>query len=262
MSTPRNAACSCGSGVKFKKCCLRKETTLAVLMPVRDVATTETVVALRENIGLKNVLLTEVGKPVDEARNTLAARALSLDPAPDFILWVDADAWWPGGTLQRMIARFSNPAIDVLFGYFGGRDHYAPAFAWRRWNDLNSFPQPGRDCPLNAVEKVERAGFHFVLMRRAALERIGNLPFTPKPGWTEDFSCIARMLSAGLGLYVDTGAPIAHIGDDGRAHTVGMPSGKIVRNKLLLPPKPWLPPIGPRHLEPVRAYGLSAYGAP
>lgn len=236
---------------------------LAICIPSRAGLSDETALALRENMDrLPHRVLTVFGKPVVEARNELGCAALATE-AP-YVVWADDDSWWCAGTLARMLNTMqSRREVDILSGYYGGRDHYSPPFAWRDWNDDKSIVDPGRNCALNAVERIQKCGFHFVLMRRNALQAVGALPFTPlSPEWTEDFSFLARaVFGAKLGLFVDTGARIAHIDGAGRAHTVGMPSGRIVNNRLELPPPPWPRPTGPRKLEPLRSYGLPSYGA-
>lgn len=153
-------------------------------------------------------------------------------------------------------------AIDVLAGYFGGRDHFSPAFAWKIWNDPASMVDPGRTCAPRSLVAIEQCGFHFVLMRTSVLEHVGAQPFVLlSEEWTEDFCFIARCRATGVRMYVDTGAHIAHIDDHGRAQTVGFPAGRI-NNGELVRPRTFERPTGPRQLGPDRAYGLPMYGTP
>lgn len=208
------------------------------------------------------VHLTEIGHPVVDARNSLAARALALAPRAEFVLWTDDDAWWPAGTIARMIEHLDErSAIDVLAGYFGGRDHFSPAFAWTTWNDPASIVDPGRTCAPRSLVAIEQCGFHFVLMRTSVLERVGAQPFALlSDEWTEDFCFIARCRATGVRTYVDTGAHITHVDDHGRAQTVGFPAGRIINGELVRP-RAFERPAGPRQLGPDRAYGLPMYGA-
>jgi len=241
--------------------------TLAVCMPMRSGMTRETQSALQQNMdGIRYDLLTSIGKDVVTARNELAARA--LDRNAPYVLWSDSDAWWPAGTVRRMLNTIERRSdIDVLAGYFGGRDHFSPAFCWRdfntenTWSNAENFVDPGRNCALGDVVRIEKTGCHFLLMRREALERVGPAPFTLiTPQWSEDFALMFRALHARLGLFVDTGAIVAHIDDQGRAHVPGYPPGQIVHNKLVHP-RVFERPTGPRQLGPERSYGLPTYGA-
>lgn len=269
MSTvSRNAPCPCGSGAKFKKCCANRKRRIVVCTAMRNCARPEYLQALeRDRQRFEIVHLTEVGRPVVAARNSLAARALEVAMPDEYIVWIDDDAFWSLGTLERMVSVMDRCSeIDVLAGYFGGRDHFSPAFAWRDfntgnpWSNENSFVDPGRNCGIGEVVVIQKTGLHFVLMRRGALERVGTAPFTLiTQDWCEDFSFMFRALHAGLRVFVDTASFIAHIGDDGAVYLVGHPRGRIVNGNLVFPTQ-FDKPTGPRKLEPVRAYGLPSYG--
>ena len=182
--------------------------------------------------------------------------------ANDYILWSDDDAWWSLGTLERMIGIMDQRMeIDILAGVFGGRDHFSPAFAWQRFNDNSSMVDPGRNCGLAEIVPIANTGLHFVVMRRAALERVGEAPFSlPTPEWPqEDLAFFYHVLLVGLRSFVDAASFIAHIGDHGDAYVVGSPKGRIVNGDLVLPTQFEIP-NGPRNLEPVRSYGLPSYG--
>ncbi len=254
MQTSRNAPCPCGSGRKYKVCCLAKDEAqhkpridkdaLIVCMPTRGQITYETELALRETLRGFDALFCTIGrKPVVEARNWLARSALSaidanplaFTPREWFILWIDDDAWWQQGTVQILVDGLrKDRATDVVFGLFGNRTPYAGPAAFRNANDLQSFPKMGVDCRQGDLIPIERAGFHFVLMRESALRRVGPDPFTPRRAHGEDFEFCERAVEAGLSLKVATGVPIAHLDPrDGTAYFVGMApmmmDGNVVR---------------------------------
>ena len=82
----RNSLCHCGSGEKYKKCCLATdsankkatgEPAIIVCTPTRGQPTFETLLALRHNMdGVRNVQTMVARKKVIEARNALAEGAL------------------------------------------------------------------------------------------------------------------------------------------------------------------------------------------
>jgi len=79
-------------------------------MPTRDgQMSTETHLALQSNSGpLQMLNIIEARRPVVDARNTLAQRLLEAKRegqyALNYALWVDSDAWWPPGTIARMLS--------------------------------------------------------------------------------------------------------------------------------------------------------------
>lgn len=224
---------------------------------MRDRARPEYLQALeRDSRRFEIVHLTEVGRPVIEARNRLAARAQEAATEGDYIVWIDDDAWWRLGTLDGMIATLDKRSdIDILSGYFGGRDHFTPAFAWRGWDDEEPNVDPGRNCELGEVVEIAKTGFHFILMRRTALATVGSEAFSPAhPGMSDDTSFYSRAKYHGLRMFIDTGAWIAHIGSNGDAYFVGHPRGRIVNGEVVLS-RTFEMPSGPRNVER-RMYGL------
>ncbi len=256
MMPSRNSLCPCGSGLKYKKCCATRKRRLLVCTPMRDRARPEYLQALaRDSERFEIVHLTEVGRPVTEARNILARRAREIAIEGDYVLWADDDCWWSAANLNRMIETLDRqPEIDILSAMFGGRDHFAPPFCWRKWDDDASIVDPGRNCAIGAVVPIESCGFHCLMMRSAVLHAVGDNPFDPVEGLRgEDVTFCVRALHSGLRLAVATGEKVAHIGDNGDAYFVGAPRAKIVAGEIVMP-KRFAMPCGPRKLEAPRAY--------
>lgn len=252
----RNAPCRCGSGLKYKKCCLPKddaqrkphtgEDALLILQPTRGTICYETLLSLDQNTGVANRRLLRIArKPVDEARNLLARYALEaiadghlfdFTPRETFILWLDDDAWLPPGLVPSMMRCLAEPAhhsIDALFGWFCIRQPYASPAAWRDVADAQSYPKMGVDCHFGALVDIQCAGFHCVLMRPRLLERIGPDPFAILPGYSEDFAFCKRARDAGARLMVGTGFPVPHVDPrDGTTYMVGQPAGIIIGNEV------------------------------
>lgn len=252
-----NVSCNvCGKKRKFCRCSVPKR-RLIVCTPMRDRARPEYLQALeRDRQRFEIVHLTEVGRPVTDARNILARRAREIAAEGDLMLWADDDAWWAAANLDRMIETLDRqPEIDVLTAMFGGRDHFSPPFCWTKWDNDDSIVDPGRNCAIGAVVPIESCGFHFVLMRSAALHVVGDSPFDPIAGVRgEDVTFCVRARDFGLRLAVATGESVAHVGDNGAAYFVGAPKAKIVSGKVVMP-KTFAMPSGLRNLEATRSYG-------
>jgi hypothetical protein len=92
---------------------------IIVCMPMRDKMTEETARALRDNMdGFDVTLLHEIGKPVREARNALVRRVSEMSrPSDTPVLWADDDAWWPVGTIEKLVGSLdSTPNASVIYG--------------------------------------------------------------------------------------------------------------------------------------------------
>lgn len=206
---------------------LPKGEFLAVLIPTRDGQLSwETHEALAWNSGgIPMVNIVERRKPVVEARNSLTEQCLGLRLPFRYVLWCDSDAWWPRGTLERMIQTLEQRAdIDVLSAYSSDRMPLCCAGSFRMMNahpvaivsnvTQTTFPVPDevRFIPNDVVE-VDRVSFHFVMMRRSLLERLGPEPFNvPRSAnYGEDFCFCERAQGAGAKIATDTAAWVAHV---------------------------------------------------
>lgn len=270
----RNAPCPCGSGEKHKRCCLARSLThgapqfdaeselLAVLMPTRNgQMSIETHMALWSNSDLIPMLfITESRLPVVDARNSLAQKAVDAKRKHgmdiNFVLWIDDDAWWPAGTISRMLATLrARPDLDMLAAYFSDRMPFCAPGQFRipdvaRYEGQVLLPhdgvptcwQPGDVVftPGDIVD-VDITGFHFVLMRIGLLECMGSAPFAVPRGsaWVEDFSFCLRARELGAAIACDTAAIVAHVDiDNGMAFAPYGRPGKIDGNQFVFLPDP------------------------
>lgn len=197
------------------------EPALILLMPTRGRPTVETLKAVMHLDGIKAVILTVARKGIVDARNELAAEAQKIPGQAPFIprrgwyaLWCDDDAFWRPGTVTRLLNDLQQPGVDVVAGWFGGRSERANPKAFR---EDGSWPVPGKDCALGDVVEVAKVGFHFVAHRLAILNALGRDPFTLEGTGErgEDLAFCARVREAGCRIWADTGAPVAHVDDDG-----------------------------------------------
>jgi hypothetical protein len=202
-------------------------------MPTRGAVSIETMLCLREHLdGYPNKLLTAFRKPVVEARNQLAKEARELDPNsldfdPKYVLWVDDDAWWPSGHVDRAVSILeANPDVDMLSGLFCARQSNARPVAATaedvQKGQCHYFPlkyECGELVPLIA------GGAHWFIVRRAMLQTVGDAPFNrltykeafpsyragQNPQMTEDVSFYARVNNAGGKIVIERSLLVAHI---------------------------------------------------
>lgn len=288
MKTSRNAPCACGSGRKYKVCCLPKEEAarkphsdkdvVLVLMPTRGTISYETSLALDANMGgVQYRKLIVARKPIVEARNLLARYALEaiergdlfeFVPREYYCLWVDDDAWWPPDVVPMMLRAMREiPMLDALFGKFGARLPYSKPFAWRDADDLESFPKENLDCKPADLVQIESAGFHFVMMRSSLLKRVGPNPFdilTNDAGKAmgEDASFCRRAVAASAKLGVGMGFPILHVDPlDGTGYLPGMPAAMMDGNVVRMLTVEHAIPQGTAKTSELRKYGEGVDGA-
>lgn len=132
--------------------------------------------------------------------------------------------------MQTMMA---HPEIDVLTGLFGGRSANSNPCAYHEdWTWI----VPGRDCEPGDVVEIAKSGFHFVLHKAELLDRLPEDPFTVKEknhdGSGEDFAFCDNVRAIGGRIFCDTGAMVAHIGDEGFAYLPGEVAMKVVGGNL------------------------------
>ncbi len=191
---------------------------LFVLMPMRAEPTPQTATALNANMdGLRHRVLREIGRPVDEARNALAARVLAESSHDDDpCLWIDDDCYWSAGTVTALMRAFDTlHGIDVLAAHFGPRAPFSTPLSLLRPNDVSSAPREGRDFQFGQIIPIASASMNFVLHKTAVLRRIGANPFTPLPGSLgEDHSFFERLRALDLRAAMATGIVVAHCEGD------------------------------------------------
>jgi len=211
---------------------------LVVCMPTRGAVSIETMLCLREHLdGYPNTLLTAFRMPVVETRNRLAKEARELDPNyldfdPKYVLWVDDDAWWPRGHVDRAVRILEdNPDVSMVSGLFCRREAYAPptAVVMKRIQVGPSvFMRPY--CPLSyepgELTQLRLGGGHWFIIRRDMLEKVGDAPFnrlTFKEAFPsdrtagtdalmpEDYSFYTRVNKAGGKIVTERSLLVGHV---------------------------------------------------
>jgi len=191
--------------------------TTAVLVPLRDRICAPTADALALTAGADATVLTEVGLPVDVARNRLAARALAL--RPDVVVWCDADAVWEDAQLfDRLRSDVVRLGPRALVGVVHcRREPMARAAAALDAKDFAGSPlEPGRHFPKApsdpaALLRVGFVGAHVWAHAVELLDALGSDPFALGPhDPSEDSAFARRVREAGGASYVDCSAVVLH----------------------------------------------------
>lgn len=223
---------------------MTKNSALIVLMPTRGTISLETHEALTFNMdGVANIRATVSRKPVDQARNELAANALKIatdDPLKigqeNYVcLWVDDDAWWPPGTVTQMLLLLAaNPHIDVLAGCFSVRAPFqtcVPTRVDKSQAETTTIERVAHGTLLD----INRIGFHFVMHPVSLLRRLPERPFDITAGdSTEDWEFSARASEIGARMAVATGCMVAHIDvKSGEAFLPCTRAGRIIGNRFV-----------------------------
>lgn len=228
-------------------------------MPVRDEVTPLTAYALANNVELPGTLLLRVrGKPVERARNELAARALSLDPRPEFIVWVDSDAFWFIGTFTRLALylKCCRP-LDMIVPIFGGRWPWGNSFQLTAGFDADEMAyvkslKISEDFSMwTPLTPIVFSGAHFMMHRTELLSAIGPNPWAMNRSHTsEDEALVQRVGGAGGRLYADRGTVVLHVRDDGLAFAPHLPALRIKDGKLTIAELPEIAGEGARNYGP------------
>lgn len=232
---------------------------LPVLLPSRDGQVSfETHLALASNCdGLTMLNIMQARTPVIEARNALAEKVLyakqNMNLRADFALWCDVDAWWPPGTLTRMLSVMqSRPDLDILTAYSCDRKPFCSAAAFRMFGDVPHATIPHGVTTLEPtpaslrfnmgeVVEVDATSFHFVMMRTSLLERLGPAPFNLRPNarFGEDMEFCFRAKQAGAKIACDTGSVVAHVDtENGLAFVPNNRPGRVDGNRFGIVPDP------------------------
>ena len=154
-------------------------------------------------------------KPVDDARNILAAAIRSLNDdailsfrAP-YVLWCDDDSMWTSEAVQRAIQYLDvRPEIDILTGFYSARLPNAPPMVF-----LKEPPEARAHPSMGELVEIRTASFHWLWMRREVLDKLGDGPFTIEGtgALLEDAAFFIRAQSVGLRTFCATQLVIAHI---------------------------------------------------
>lgn len=228
-----------------------REPALIVCTPLLDGLTPETQLAIDENIGsIRYTHETTLGLPINEARNVLVDRALRI--ATDtklrefevFVAWVDADCWFPPGTMQRMINALRRmPDTAIVCGHHCVRSELMPACVLTKGlqnkallSTLSHIPLRSRDYEMGDIVEVGYVGSHFIVHRASFLLELPAYPWSLEQfDYWEDIAFMRRVVATGKKIKMLTACQIAHIGDGGDAFMPYRRKGKIAGNRFVGP---------------------------
>lgn len=194
------------------------EERTVVLMPMRDRATLPTQRCLESKTDGPCEVLTEIGLPVDVARNRLAERVLSLPNRPRYVIWADSDAVWDANTFERLrddVRRLGPAAlVGVLHGPRAVHSHphamlntKPPLGTPIEWG--THYPKTMEDP--SALLPVTFVGGHMYAHDVRLLDRLGPQPWTPtQHDCSEDFAFVMRVHRSGGSVWCDTAVPVFH----------------------------------------------------
>ncbi|HEY1882379.1 MAG TPA: hypothetical protein VGG51_05000 [Candidatus Cybelea sp.] len=227
---------------------------LIICMPTRGAISIETESCTREHLdGYPHRLLTVVGEPVVGARNQLAREARELDATaldfdPQYVLWVDDDAWWPVGRVDRAVkALEENEWVTMVAGVYSKREPYSDAVAVTMetktdgaGGKLYGYYFPLKYAP-GELTKLRFTGAHWFLVRRDFLNLMGDEPFKRRTAFretlagdkvadpntlaSEDISFCVRLREAGGTIVTECSLLIGHVDvTTGKVYFVNSPA--------------------------------------
>lgn len=214
--------------------------TLVVATPTTRPFEAEYVVSLFQTKG--NVQWFPMrNRPVDEARNVLAAKFLQAPGKPEYLLFADSDATWhPEAPLRLMerdlpvvtgfIYRRKLPPVPTIGNYVGRNEKgsHIYEFASTVRSLLEYTRARGIDTDtenelvlektdeVNDLLEVSGCGAHFLLIRRDAFKHL-RMPYFRCTGLGagEDFFFCRKLREAGIPIYADLTVHTGHIAGPG-----------------------------------------------
>ena len=158
---------------------------------------------------------------VYRTRGDLHEALLDLDPAPDFVFWLDDDNVVMPDQFDKLVADMdARPDLDLVCGWtFCGTDSYCGDYRSSVGRNVNGSGGvhlgPDELCSGRGLVDIDWTGFPCVLMRGATLRKAGPYPFDPLLGgparyYGEDLGFCARLRANGGKLAVDPDVMVPH----------------------------------------------------
>jgi hypothetical protein len=186
-----------------------------ILLPTRSAVSIETMLCINEHLD-GACLLTAYRLPVATARNVLAKWARESDEP--YVLWVDDDCWFTREHVETALSILQeNATVDMVTAMASRRYAYSDSNVTTNNGSRKIAPMSLNPGELAAVDTC---GFHFVMMRRSQLERLGNCTFTTLPMedpdmvgcyWPEDFSFCRRVHKIGGQIVTEKSLVVGHV---------------------------------------------------
>ena len=186
-----------------------------IAIPCMDMVHTHFMASL---LGMRRPDGTEVGicssSLIYDARNNLAMKA--VNERFDRVLWLDSDMTFGEDMMEKLIADMDEGRDFVSALYFTRKKPIKPCIYSSLAELENGYTKAlsYEDYPKGQVFQVGGCGFGAVMMSTKLITDAGNhdRPFSPKPGWGEDFSFEIRAQEAGHILWCDSRIKCGHVG--------------------------------------------------
>ena len=144
-----------------------------------------------------------------DARNLLAREA--IESGADRVLWLDSDMVF-GDDLMIRLGEDLDAGWDMVCGLYFKRELPVTPVIYRDVNAAMHRAEPYLDYPRDEVFPVGGCGFGAAMMTTELLRRVGDRPFTPLPGLSEDLSFCWRADVARARIACDSRIKVGHVG--------------------------------------------------
>jgi len=155
---------------------------------------------------------------LDSLRDILAERAMMGEP--DYILWLDADQWYPGETPEKLIKHIDNGKL-IVGGVTPHRGTGQPLiYDWTKPGDENKrvFQYRSKNNYLTGVHKVGGMGMGGVMVHPKVFRKLLTPPhfqmsYAPGEGRTsgEDVVFYKKCSEAGIDIWCDYDLLYSHV---------------------------------------------------
>ena len=163
-----------------------------------------------------------------DSRNNLAKMA--VDGNFDVVLWLDSDMSFPSDLVHKLMSHIDRghrvisgmyftrkmPVIPVMCSEIGfkkepqkGQEANDPATGWTPYTLPADSYEPG------STFKVAAMGMGACMMEVDVIKEVQakfGLPFSPEPGFGEDYSFCRRCTDLGIDMWCDSSIKLGHIG--------------------------------------------------
>ena len=152
-----------------------------------------------------------------DARNLLAREA--IESGADRVLWIDSDMVFDEDLMIRL-GEDLDAGWDMVCGIYFKRELPVTPVIYKSIDGVTGRVEAYSDYPRNSVFSIAGCGFGAVMMKTEIIETVdifesrpvGEGPFTPLPGLSEDLSFCARAKDEGARIACDSRIKVGHVG--------------------------------------------------
>ena len=144
-----------------------------------------------------------------DARNLLAREA--IESGADRVLWIDSDMVFDEDLMIRL-GEDLDAGWDMVCGLYFKRELPVTPVIYSRLTTESGKAEQYDDYPRDQLFPVAGCGFGAVMMTTELLKKLGERPFTPFPGLSEDLSFCLRAVCEGARIACDSRIKVGHVG--------------------------------------------------